>query len=202
MSKGVNIGHIKTGNIVKEKWKKITDEYDKDPNLCSECKISLIFTKRKNKYCSKSCANTSNNRGVRRHGLEPKWCLNCNNKLKESRAKFCSQECSSKYSHKKYIQKVEDEKDFGSITSYKFAKKYLIEKRGHQCEICKNTTWMGNPIPLVFDHIDGRSSNNKLSNVRLVCGNCDMQLPTYKSKNKNSDRKERYLKQKKHAPVP
>lgn len=70
------------------------------------------------------------------------------------------------------------------------AKKYLAEKRGHQCEICKNTEWMGVPIPLILDHINGKPDNWKLNNVRLVCGNCDMQLPTYKSKNKgNTTRK-------------
>ena len=68
-------------------------------------------------------------------------------------------------------------------------KTYLIETRGHRCEICGNSEWMGQPIPLVIDHINGRASDNRLENLRLVCGNCDMQLPTYKSKNKNSDRK-------------
>ena len=39
--------------------------------------------------------------------------------------------------------------------------------------------------PLVVDHIDGDSTNHSVSNFRLVCGNCDTQLPTYKSKNKS-----------------
>lgn len=70
-------------------------------------------------------------------------------------------------------------------------KRYVILTRGHACEICHQTEWMGQPIPLVLDHINGRSSDNRLDNLRVVCGNCDMQLPTYKSKNKNSDRKSR-----------
>jgi hypothetical protein len=32
------------------------------------------------------------------------------------------------------------------------------------------------------------------NNLRLVCHNCDSQLDTYKSKNKNSARKKRYIK--------
>lgn len=73
-------------------------------------------------------------------------------------------------------------------------KLYVLSRNGHRCSICNNTTWQGKNIPLVLDHIDGRASNQKISNLRLVCGNCDMQLPTYKSKNKNSDRKDRYLR--------
>jgi hypothetical protein len=67
-------------------------------------------------------------------------------------------------------------------------KRYVIETRGHQCEICKRTTWGNKPIPLILDHINGRSHDHNLKNVRLVCGNCDMLLPTYKSKNRYSDR--------------
>jgi hypothetical protein len=47
----------------------------------------------------------------------------------------------------------------------------------------------------ILDHIDGNSSNNDITNLRLVCSNCDSQLPTYKSKNKGNGRhyrRERY----------
>ena len=47
---------------------------------------------------------------------------------------------------------------------------------------------MGQPIPLVLDHMDGNSENNSLDNFRLVCGNCDMLLPTYKGKNAGNGR--------------
>ena len=47
-----------------------------------------------------------------------------------------------------------------------------------------------------MDHIDGNSDNWMDNNLRLVCGNCDMQLPTYKSKNLGNGRykrRQRYL---------
>lgn len=63
-------------------------------------------------------------------------------------------------------------------------KRYLIEKYGRKCSICGITEWMGREVPLVVDHIDGNAENCSVSNFRLVCRNCDMQLPTYKRKNK------------------
>lgn len=46
-----------------------------------------------------------------------------------------------------------------------------------------------------MDHIDGNSDNWSLDNLWLVCGNCDMLLPTYKGKNIGNGRykrRERY----------
>ena len=47
---------------------------------------------------------------------------------------------------------------------------------------------MGKPVPLVCDHISGNSSDNEIENFRLVCCNCDAQLPTFKSKNRGNGR--------------
>lgn len=69
------------------------------------------------------------------------------------------------------------------------AKAYLIEIRGHKCSICETSQWMGKPVPLVCDHISGDSTDNRIENFRLVCYNCDGQLPTFKSKNKGNGRK-------------
>lgn len=54
---------------------------------------------------------------------------------------------------------------------------------------------MGMTLESVLDHIDGDATNNARENLRMVCPNCDSQLPTFKSKNRGKGRhfrRERY----------
>lgn len=40
----------------------------------------------------------------------------------------------------------------------------------------------------MLDHIEGDSTNNRRENLRLVCPNCDSQLPTFKARNRGNGR--------------
>jgi uncharacterized protein with PIN domain len=73
-------------------------------------------------------------------------------------------------------------------TARRHAKNYLIHINGNKCSICNTETWMDYPVPLVCDHINGDTADNSIKNYRLVCCNCDAQLPTFKSKNRGSGR--------------
>lgn len=53
-----------------------------------------------------------------------------------------------------------------------------------KCESCGNDEWMGKPIPLNLDHIDGSRDNNDLSNLRILCSNCHAQTDTFGAKNR------------------
>lgn len=73
---------------------------------------------------------------------------------------------------------------------------YLTEAQDGRCAICDtDALWQGLPLTLILDHVDGDASNNRRENLRLVCPNCDSQLPTFKARNRGRGRawrKQRY----------
>lgn len=46
--------------------------------------------------------------------------------------------------------------------------------------------WCGRPSTLVLDHVDGVNDGDRLENLRLLCPNCNSQLPTFAGRNKGS----------------
>lgn len=55
--------------------------------------------------------------------------------------------------------------------------------RGHECECCHNTEWLGQPITLEIHHIDGDHLNNELDNLQLLCPNCHSMTDNWRGKN-------------------
>ena len=53
----------------------------------------------------------------------------------------------------------------------------------HRCEGCGLEEWLGRPIPLELDHVNGDRADNRLVNLRLICPNCHAQTPTYRGRN-------------------
>lgn len=53
----------------------------------------------------------------------------------------------------------------------------------HKCECCGNNEWMGQPISLEVDHINGVSNDHRLENLKILCPNCHAQTETYRGKN-------------------
>lgn len=175
------------GRLGAEKTKKIwRDRYYQNPSYCENCNQQLPYEKRKNKFCDQSCSASFNNK--RRDSKERPLCLYCKKRVNLGSIKYCTTLCQHSHQWEKRKSEILTE---GKAPNHRIGKKYLLETRGHQCEICKITEWCGEPVPLVLDHINGHGDDHRLSNLRLVCGNCDMQLPTYKAKNVGKGRYKR-----------
>jgi len=55
----------------------------------------------------------------------------------------------------------------------------------NKCNICKLTDWLGKPITLHVDHINGISGDNRKENLQILCPNCHQQTETWGNKNNN-----------------
>lgn len=55
----------------------------------------------------------------------------------------------------------------------------------YKCQICGNTgIWNNQKLTLQLDHINGIKTDNRITNLRLLCPNCHSQTDTYSGKNK------------------
>ncbi|MFB6632139.1 HNH endonuclease signature motif containing protein [Streptomyces sp. NPDC056362] len=53
------------------------------------------------------------------------------------------------------------------------------------CSLCRTgAVWLGDPLPLEVDHIDGDWRNNAIENLRLLCPNCHSTTDTYRGRGK------------------
>lgn len=75
-------------------------------------------------------------------------------------------------------------KDWTDYSRIQKLKPHLIRERGHQCQSCQNTEWLGHPITLEVHHIDGDRTNNGYENLQLICCNCHSTTDNWRGKAK------------------
>jgi len=116
------------------------------------------------------------------------YCLECGTlnpyKGKAFTNTYCNNQCQANHTKRKWFE--DNEEDFleGKLKARSCFKKFVLKRDGNKCSICEQEPFHnGKPLTMIIDHIDGDASNNSPENFRLVCPNCDSQLPTFKARN-------------------
>lgn len=191
-SEAGKLGYEKSRHIREENRRIRIEEYYLSPKICEHCGKVIDYSKKKNRFCSHSCAAKKNNLGVIRNKgyqgnlIRPekdRFCLYCGNKTVSKYSEFCSIKC--------YHIFTMFESVLAGIAPSRTIKRYLLHINGNKCSECGISLWNGKDIVMELEHKNGDSSNNSLENVCLLCPNCHSQTPTYKSKNIGNGRAER-----------
>lgn len=74
----------------------------------------------------------------------------------------------------------------GSGAKSHFLRQRLIKegRKEARCEDCGLDSWMGVPIPLELDHVNGDNRDNRIDNLKVLCPNCHALTPTWRGRNR------------------
>lgn len=148
---------------------------------CDDCKKTHIMPSQKARMDKASYHKPK--------GLQ--FCEQCGKELKTGN-RFCSTACSNKAKHEKkykYFLTAPKELQVSTYSPRRTFYKDFLSEQDSKCACCggKNEHH-GKALVFVCDHIDGNAANNTRENLRLICPNCNSQLSTFCSKNRNSAR--------------
>lgn len=158
----------------------------------SACDAEFRVSRDRRKFCSKSCANSHNNSGVRRNGQLPPICAlpACSERTKLRNRKYCSERCmglSKKVDWEEWLDGGDCWRAtsvLGGLTTK--AREAYWSRFERKCALCgwgESNPVLGYPLTEI-DHIDGDRFNNHIDNLRPLCPNCHSLTPTYRSLNK------------------
>ena len=177
---------VETSTTTREALNKLGYSISKNTNVCKTTKAILID------ICKQHNIRYEHLLRKNYKKKQDMFCSMCGIKLcKINQTGLCAQ-CYAKKRNQEKIKKWLETGDTGCnvLTTIRgVIREYIYEQQNYKCAICgMQNIWHGKQLVFVLDHIDGNAANNRRENLRLICPNCDSQLPTFKSKNKHSAR--------------
>lgn len=170
--------------------------YAAAPRRCAACDAALPYDRRASRFCSRSCAVSCNNRGVRRHGRPPGRCELCSAPLTATRRRFCGLRCAgeARRAGAAVVARWLAGKIVGhtgrTLNLRVAVHDHLLRSAGYACTLCgwdRRHPDDGRPL-VEIDHIDGDAANTAPSNLRVLCPNCHSMTPTFRRRNVRSAR--------------
>jgi 5-methylcytosine-specific restriction endonuclease McrA len=159
------------------------------------CACGKIFERNikgyKKKFCSPSCSNRRN------HSVDTIEKISKSNKKawenfsEEKRILIRKGISDATDKRKSTIIKNIMEEDWENLKPGTKSRRVMIEQ-DRKCLICNINEWLGKPITLELDHIDGNNKNNSRENLRYLCPNCHSQTETWRGRNNTGKRNSNY----------
>ena len=197
-SEAGKLGYTKTRQHLERKRDELkytaVTQHEAAARRCGCCGTLLTYEKRRNKFCSHSCAAAINNQGIVRNGIARErrtHCLRCGEQISGAGYLYCSKACASTHRADKFAERlVSNSPDVGH-GSPASVRRHLIKLRGEQCEECgwNKRHPITDRVPLEVDHVDGNYKNNRMENLKLLCPNCHSLTLTFRNLNKGNGRK-------------
>ena len=159
----------------------------KSMKICPKCNTSH---EKKGEFCSRSCANS---RTFSKEAIEKKS-IASKKQWKNSKGKMllATLLASQNIVKKNLEDKEEREKAFYQRNiakgwdklGYDTKRRCVLFEQQNKCNKCGINEWLGKPISLELEHIDGNRDNNERSNLECLCPNCHSQTPTWRGRHR------------------